>query len=89
MFPLEAGEKDPTQRMIPFLPGTQPIIYSMTSMYMTHGILLHCLFTGKKLLGRSQTRAVAEKRKEKIDDYCKVRSSPPHFVVVYLSEYGM
>ena len=27
---------------------------------------------GKKLFGRSHTRAVAEKRREKIDEYCRV-----------------
>ncbi len=34
-------------------------------------VMLMCV-TGKKLLSRSQTRAVAEKRKEKINDYCRV-----------------
>ncbi len=33
-----------------------------------------CTHTGKKLLGRSQVRTVAEKRREKIDEYCKVCS---------------
>ena len=27
---------------------------------------------GKKLLGRSQVRSVAERRKDKLNDYCKV-----------------
>ena len=31
-----------------------------------------CVFLGKKLLGRSQVRAVAEKRRDKLNDYCKV-----------------
>ncbi len=30
------------------------------------------LCSGKKLLGRSQTRSVAEKRREKLNDYCRV-----------------
>ena len=33
-----------------------------------------CVFVclGKKLLGRSQVRSVAEKRRDKLNDYCKV-----------------
>ena len=39
---------------------------------------VHCV--GKKLLGRSQVRSVAEKRRDQLNDYCRVNafsSSPP------------
>ena len=35
---------------------------------------------GKKLLGRSQVRSVAERRKDKLNDYCKVC-----IYIIYLS----
>ena len=70
-FPVESGAKDPAARMIPFLPG---IIIGCPSVFA------YCLYlwvsispsSGKKLFGRSQTRTVAEKRRDKIDLYCRV-----------------
>jgi hypothetical protein len=35
---------------------------------------------GKKLLGRSQVRSVAEKRRDKLNDYCKVCQLYPQFL---------
>ncbi len=40
---------------------------------LTATVFFLCCYVGKKLLGRSNIRTVAEKRKEKIDEYCQVR----------------
>ena len=37
---------------------------------------------GKKLFGRSQIRTVAEKRKEKIDLYCRVSCGDNHTLLI-------
>ena len=50
--------------MIPFLPGVCVCVIVCVDIDPT------C--TGKILLGRSHIRSVAEKRMEKIDEYCRV-----------------
>ena len=71
-FPEESGAKDPAARMIPFLPGRVDPKQHSSLLWI---ILLLCTLLnilGKKLFGRSHIRTVAEKRKEKIDLYCRV-----------------
>ena len=73
-FPEESGAKDPAARMIPFLPGE--CVCVCVCVCVCKRLVIH-LSLGKKLFGRSHIRTVAEKRKEKIDLYCRVSQSVP------------
>ena len=48
--------------------------HSVSTLQVCEVVLVLCVLlnVGKKLLGRSQVRSVAEKRKDKINEYCKV-----------------
>ena len=52
----------------------QSAIYTHQSLCLCEFLLHHSSLcaAGKKLLGRSQVRSVAEKRRDKLNDYCKV-----------------
>lgn len=76
-FPEEAGSKDPAARIIPFLPGTYTL--SLCAPGTRWSMDVHA---GKKLLGRSQVRSVATKRRERLNDYCQVHD-PEHVVYVF------
>ena len=75
-FPEEAGAKDPSDRIIPFLPGLYVTYLGsvcMSCLYCVCECVCVLMNAGKKLLGRSQVRSVAEKRKDRLNDYCKVQ----------------
>lgn len=82
-FPVESGAKDPAARMIPFLPGIQgALVYVAFCFYLW--VFISPL-SGKKLFGRSQIRTVAEKRRDKIDLYCRVSNRKHTPLRVYIN----
>ena len=49
MFPLEGGAKDPTQRMIPFLPGMYVCMYVCPVHSSPQGCACVCVCMGRFL----------------------------------------